>query len=777
MATIVNNRFVFNPTEITGCRLWLDANDPASITYSSGTSVSQWNDKSGYRNNVSQSTASNQPTISSNYVNGRSAMLFTPNQWVQGNISIETYTRFLVYSNSVVNVGAAVMDGAGFLQNGGGTTYQDSVGYFNPPPSFQTGSFFRIAEAYFPVTGGTSGRIWIDGTEYTSLPFYAPVGNYPSSYVAFGRRGDGIYFTGAVAEAILFNRSLTTSEMNMMEGYLAYKYGLQSRLPSNHPYRTAIVQTTLPNQAFSIPNSIFVDWSPSQVSGLSLWLDGADPNGTGVPPANGANLSSWKDKSGNNISVTASTNKPTFSQNSLNGLGTIRFNGSSGTQYYFNTAAFSFGTSQRAAFFVIQNTGPASGAASVPHWFWPNTGNGANALSFNGWIDTNVQGTQGLQSYTVSKNVFLIFSLQFGNTSSVGETFNNGTSRGTFTKTSGGSSFADATSGYGIGAIPADATGLYFFDGNIAEILLFNTSISNTQREQIEAYLALKWGLQPNLPNSHPYKNVVPIKSGIAVNSLTTMTQGLWTPRRVTGLQLWLDATDINGNGTSVTTGTTITSWKDKSGNGNHVTGSSGTTTYLKNGINKNGSVFFNSSYFTGGFNSTFNGTTIYSFIVASINSSSTQFSRLLSLGRPGVNDFDSASTGIPFVRNTGLNQLYAANNNVATAKFTITYGSPFLSQSYFNATTAAINLNGSSFNTTATTCAFNLTSYGLGINTNTSDIASLYVGEICEVLCYFGNSLSTSQAQQVEGYLAWKWGLQTSLPSTHPFAKWPPPP
>jgi hypothetical protein len=36
---------------------------------------------------------------------------------------------------------------------------------------------------------------------------------------------------------------------------------------------------------------------------------------------------------------------------------------------------------------------------------------------------------------------------------------------------------------------------------------------------------------------------------------------------------------------------------------------------------------------------------------------------------------------------------------------------------------------------------------------------------------------LSTNQRQQVEGYLAWKWGLQGSLPANHPFKRWPPSP
>jgi hypothetical protein len=46
----------------------------------------------------------------------------------------------------------------------------------------------------------------------------------------------------------------------------------------------------------------------------------------------------------------------------------------------------------------------------------------------------------------------------------------------------------------------------------------------------------------------------------------------------------------------------------------------------------------------------------------------------------------------------------------------------------------------------------------------------------ISEIVMY-NVDLSTSQRQNVEGYLAWKWGLVASLPANHPFKRWPPPP
>ena len=52
------------PTDLpvkNGLLLWLDAADDTTFSYSSGTVVSQWRDKSGLSNHVGQSTVGSQP--------------------------------------------------------------------------------------------------------------------------------------------------------------------------------------------------------------------------------------------------------------------------------------------------------------------------------------------------------------------------------------------------------------------------------------------------------------------------------------------------------------------------------------------------------------------------------------------------------------------------------------------------------------------------------------------------------------------------------------------
>jgi len=48
------------------------------------------------------------------------------------------------------------------------------------------------------------------------------------------------------------------------------------------------------------------------------------------------------------------------------------------------------------------------------------------------------------------------------------------------------------------------------YGGLIGEIIVYNSTLTQTEREKVEGYLAHKWGLSANLPASHPYKSVAP---------------------------------------------------------------------------------------------------------------------------------------------------------------------------------------------------------------------------------------------------------------------------
>jgi hypothetical protein len=84
--------------------------------------------------------------------------------------------------------------------------------------------------------------------------------------------------------------------------------------------------------------------------------------------------------------------------------------------------------------------------------------------------------------------------------------------------------------------------------------------------------------------------------------------------------------------------------------------------------------------------------------------------------------------------------------------------------------TTASIYVNGTITNVNAVPRG------ALSLNTSLewAISAGAFLGNIGEVITY-PTALTTLDRQKVEGYLAWKWGLQANLPVGHPYKNAPP--
>jgi hypothetical protein len=92
-------------------------------------------------------------------------------------------------------------------------------------------------------------------------------------------------------------------------------------------------------------------------------------------------------------------------------------------------------------------------------------------------------------------------------------TFSGGQNGSNSTISTGSSSWNTAPLSISLGAY-FDTSNQAFqnlaFNGELYEVIVFNSAVTSTQRQQIEGYLAWKWGLQANLPVGHPYKNAAP---------------------------------------------------------------------------------------------------------------------------------------------------------------------------------------------------------------------------------------------------------------------------
>jgi hypothetical protein len=327
-------------------------------------------------------------------------------------------------------------------------------------------------------------------------------------------------------------------------------------------------------------------------------------------------------------------------------------------------------------------------------------------------------------------------------------------------------------------------------NGFIGEILVYNRSLTLAQRQQVEGYLAWKWGLVVNLPADHPYKTTpvissFPFPSVISPSILTVAipnaatNRAVFTPRQISGCQLWLDAADPSA---FTLTGSNVTLWKDKSGNANNSTTVIGTPILNQKAINgfsairvQTGSYFYFSPLTTAA-----NTTTVSAFVVANLsNSPANTFGRLLSFGNTadGTNNFDYQTVGnFIFCRENANQQMAIYRNSLVGPNVTmnVTYEQPFLMNAVFNGTNCSSFLNGTANTSFSSSGTFTFNQLGIGVNINTkTNPSDVYSGLIAEVIVYYA-ALSTSERQQTEGYLAWKWGLISSLPNGHPY-KQPP--
>jgi hypothetical protein len=166
-------------------------------------------------------------------------------------------------------------------------------------------------------------------------------------------------------------------------------------------------------------------------------------------------------------------------------------------------------------------------------------------------------------------------------------------------------------------------------------------------------------------------------------------------------------------------------------------------------------------------------GTTFTAFAIATLDNVTCQnFARILSLGTVDINDYSSTSYSAAIARETGNQTLYTYRNNNGITPVSITYNVPFLVCVIYDGVNKTLIINSSSSNFNASTGNFNITNYEIGASF-TEEATHNYGGLIGEEIIY-NSALTTTQRQQVEGYLAWKWRLRASLPVNHPYKNIP---
>lgn len=234
----------FTPDVIAGLQLWLDASDALTLyNATSGGSlvapdgaVARWDDKSGNNRHATQATSSARPLRKTGVQNGNDVLRFDglndnldSADWFSSSISIfvvvasdSSATQSLVSKFNAIgdreyllNIQSAV--GVRFLKNEVGN--DGAANQFVDHATTLTG-FNIIAGA----KGTTDGIASANGVE-TSVTF-ASSGVFDGSALwKIGAQEDLVnFFKGDIAEVLIYNRALSTTERSQVEEYLQSKW-------------------------------------------------------------------------------------------------------------------------------------------------------------------------------------------------------------------------------------------------------------------------------------------------------------------------------------------------------------------------------------------------------------------------------------------------------------------------------------------------------------------------------------------------------------------------
>jgi len=628
---------------------------------------------------------------------------------------------------------------------------------------------------------------------------------------------------------LFYNNALSNAERQQVEGYLAWKWGLQASLPSTHPYAPT----------YSIARPLLRTFQPTDVStSCLLWFDGADST---TLTLSGSNVTAWNDKSGNANNITSfSATQPTYNSSTglltfTSGTGTTTNNATltSNTAYsIFYVITFMSGLTDTGGlvyarpfsqtgntFFFGVNRGTYTTAITGASISGSNTvynvastsglttGNTVTIAGITLGSATGFNGTGVVQSFVSNVSITVNITSTGTPTSFTGATVRNGTSNvGYYSEGNAGSGpFFFFATGQGFNTYAGNTfvasmtqTGATTYtlsvNGNasaqtaatatmankqvvigigsgtaygLGEVLFYDGALSTQDRQRVEGYLTWKWGAQrtsypgasTNITIAHPFYN------------FQTATITPFDPRILGNLYMWYDGADT----TTITGSAPMTQWNDKSGNGNNLTTSAGpsrtsvSTNPVGYDITFNGTTNFmwNTSLAVA-----INSTSFSYFTVFINNDPSTGYGRIVSAGTTSDNlvgdtsglfiSNDGATTVAPF-------KMYCGKATAAVLQ-PLTKGSYHIVSLVFTSTPSATAFyDGTKVGTfTPASATFNFTKFSLGRHINTGNPLN---GVINESLA-FTSALTTTQRQQMEGYLAWKWGLQTSLPTTHPYYK-----
>lgn len=237
----------WEPTSMGNLLAWYDASDADSMILNSGN-VDTWKDKSGNDYHMDQSTTTRQPIYSSqdNVTFSNADQMFLDNASLGGDFDHENVTILcLFYPTDITTLHVEVF---GSVTIGGETGINSRLNYAQP---YNIGTFSADSFGRQPtinteellilhngdVNGATARQVFAETTDTEAKKSVGAL-SYSAFSIGASRSTPSRTFSGYIKEFMIITKDLTTSERELLEGCVAWKWNRESDLPSDHPYRT-----------------------------------------------------------------------------------------------------------------------------------------------------------------------------------------------------------------------------------------------------------------------------------------------------------------------------------------------------------------------------------------------------------------------------------------------------------------------------------------------------------------------------------------------------------
>jgi hypothetical protein len=222
----------FTPTQIAGLLVWTDA---STLNLANNTTLSTWT------NGGSQGTVNCTGTYLTNQLNGRGIVRFATTQtWsIASQPTPPAYSMFFVTRQRGGTNRRVLQSATGNYLYGYWNGFKNVI-YVEGNPSILSGPSSDSAWDFFSHTR-TQNSSYLFNYNGTTTGSSSSSFNGPLTGLAINTGGAAAGETSDcdVAEIILYNSQVTTQQVQTVEGYLAWKWGLQANLPANHPYKNS----------------------------------------------------------------------------------------------------------------------------------------------------------------------------------------------------------------------------------------------------------------------------------------------------------------------------------------------------------------------------------------------------------------------------------------------------------------------------------------------------------------------------------------------------------